>query len=240
MAPEDGTWIMHGRQWDDPLCVHTWQELVERIDEVGFLPLFRNEVEGLSAEELTSPLGWWSADPENDPWIWREVIARSHLVAYGKFFGGKAGFVSLRWFPAFANLRRDGYDFDARWDDGLARRRSKKLMDCFAKRQPWVGPELREQAGFGRGGEKNFSGMLTELQMQTYLTICDFRRKVDRHGKGYGMPMAVYGTPEALWGAEVACGAYGEPPEASCERICAHLSARFPHATPGQLQRLLR
>ncbi|MBM6901458.1 hypothetical protein H6B10_17745, partial [Gemmiger formicilis] len=34
--------------------------------------------------------------------------------------------VSLRW-------RRDGYDFDSRWDDGLATVRQKKIMDQFTE-----------------------------------------------------------------------------------------------------------
>jgi hypothetical protein len=42
---------------------------------------------------------------------WREIIARTEEVAYGKYFGGKSGFVSKEWFPVFANYRRDGYDF---------------------------------------------------------------------------------------------------------------------------------
>ena len=54
-----------------------------------------------------------------DPWIWRTVAAGSGEVAYGKLFDNKAGFVSLEWLPVFANWRRDGYDFDARWDDGV-------------------------------------------------------------------------------------------------------------------------
>ena len=60
--------------------------------------------------------------------------ARSGKVAYGKFFNKKAGFISLEWFPWFANFRRDGYDFDARWEDGLAGYRNKKIMDIFGER----------------------------------------------------------------------------------------------------------
>lgn len=73
-------------------------------------------------------------DAENDPWEWREIIARSGEVVYGKFFGKKTGFVSKEWFPVFANYRRDGYDFDARWDDELANIRNKRIMDWIALR----------------------------------------------------------------------------------------------------------
>ena len=131
MANENGTWIMKGLSWDNPYRIRTWQELVNWINEVGFLPLFANEVVGFSAEEHVSPDYWWTGDRENDPWEWREIIASSRQVAYGKFFDKKAGFISVEWLPYFVNARRDGYDFDARWEDGLANSREKAIMDLL-------------------------------------------------------------------------------------------------------------
>lgn len=93
---------MRGLDWDDPSRIQSWEELIDRIDEIGFLPLFKNEIDGFSAEENTSDLYWWSGNPEQDPWEWRELIARSGRVAYGKFFGKKAGFISKEWFPHFS------------------------------------------------------------------------------------------------------------------------------------------
>ena len=119
MAIENGEWIMRGLDWDDPSRIQTWEELIGLVNELGFLPLFKNEVDGFSAEENTSDLYWWTGDEAQDPWEWRCLIARSGQVAYGKFFGKKAGFVSREWFPHFANWRRDGYDFDSLWDEGL-------------------------------------------------------------------------------------------------------------------------
>ena len=77
MAIEDGAWIMRGLDWDDPSRIQSWEELIDWIDEVGFLPLFKNEVDGFSAEENTSDLYWWTGDEEQDPWEWRRLIARS-------------------------------------------------------------------------------------------------------------------------------------------------------------------
>ena len=135
MANEGGTWIMYGVDEDDPYCIHTVEQLIEYIKEIGFLPLFKNEIPGFSVEERTVPHYWWSGDQERDPWEWREIIARSGKVAYGKFFNKKAGFISLEWLPYFANLRRDGYDFDALWDDEKASIRQKKIMDLFEKNE---------------------------------------------------------------------------------------------------------
>ena len=77
MAIEDGAWIMRGLDWGEPSRIQNWEELIGWIDEVGFLPLFKNEVDGFSAEENTSDLYWWTGDEEQDPWEWRRLIARS-------------------------------------------------------------------------------------------------------------------------------------------------------------------
>lgn len=45
----------------------------------------------------------------------------------------QAGFISKAWFPHFANYRRDGYDFDSRWDEELASMRAKRIMDQFGE-----------------------------------------------------------------------------------------------------------
>ena len=180
VAMENGIWILHGMDWDCPQCIRSWQALVRWIDEIGFLPLFQSGIEGFSVEEHTSCLHWWSGDPERDPWEWRQLIARSGRVAYGKFFGRKAGFIAKDWFPHFANWRRDGYDFDSRWDDARASRRQKRIMDQFADRQELSSFALRRLAGFGKGGETNFDGTVTDLQMDGYLLIRDFRQRVNK------------------------------------------------------------
>ena len=239
MAIENGTWIMRGVPWDDPGRIRSWQALIRRVDEVGFLPLFQNEIEGFSAEEHTSDRFWWSGDPEQDPWEWRQLIARSGQVAYGKFFGGKAGFISRAWFPHFANWRRDGYDFDSRWDEALASLRQKRIMDQFALEDEWYSFRLKEMAGFGRGGEKNFEGTVTGLQMGGYLLIRDFRQRLNKRGQPYGWPISVYTTPETLWGYDHISSAYCWEPRQSRQRIYEQIQKHFPAATPATLRTVL-
>ena len=137
---EGGVWIMRGLDWRDPRRIQSWQELADWIDEIGFLPLFKNEVDGFSVEENTSGRFWWTGDVERDPWEWRCLMARSGRVAYGKFFGKRAGFISRVWFPHFANWRRDGYDFDSRWDEELATMRQKRIMDQFLTKDECASP----------------------------------------------------------------------------------------------------
>ena len=249
MAVEDGVWIMRGLDWNDPYRIRTWQELINWINEVGFLPLFSNEVEGFSAEEHVSPDYWWTGVRQEDPWEWREIIAASHQVAYGKFFDQRAGFISLEWLPYFVNYRRNGYDFDSKWEDGLANRREKKIMDLLTDRdddgdvifpdEQILSTELKKKAGFGKGGEKNFPGIVTGLQMQTYLVITDFHRRVNKRGEEYGMPVSVLLPPEALWGYETVTAAYNESPAASYDRIIARIKEQFPGADDNGIKKLI-
>ena len=240
MGAENGEWIMHGLEWDDPLRIRSAEELINYINEVGFLPLFKNEIDGFSVEEHTWPQGWWSGDPEQDPWEWREEIARSGKVAYGKFFDKKAGFISLEWLPRFVNYRRDGYDFDARYEDGLASFRSKRIMDQFLEHEELYSNELKEMAGFGKGGEKNFSGIITDLQMQTYLTVKDFRQRKNKKGQQYGWSIAIYAMPEQIWGYELVTAAYKEKPEESKEQIKCRVKEVFPWATDRQINKIIK
>ena len=249
MANENGEWIMHGLDWNSPYRIRTWQELINWINEVGFLPLFANEVEGFSAEEHVSPNYWWTGNREQDPWEWREIIAGSHQVAYGKFFDKKAGFISLEWLPLFVNYRRNGYDFDSRWEDGLANRREKIIMDLLTGRdedgdvtfpdEQILSTDLKKKAGFGKGGEKNYPGIITGLQMQTYLVITDFRRRTNKRGEEYGMAVSIMLPPEAVWGYENVTAVYNEKPSESWQKIVDRVKELYPDADEEDIIRLI-
>ena len=239
MKYEDGQWYMQGVSRSHPDRLKSPEELLAYVDRVGFLPLFGNEIDGFSVEDRVCPSDWWTEDPECDPWEWRGIAARSGRVAYGKFFGKKAGFVSLEWLPYLINWRRDGYDFDSRYEEGLAKRREQLIMQLFAQQEALPSNEIRSLAGFGKGGERNFSGIVTDLQMQTYLTIRDFRRRKNKRGQEYGMAVTVYTTPESLFGAELVTSAYHEEPEESRQRILEHLQKTFPDASPGEITEVL-
>lgn len=109
--------------------------LERAADRYGLLPFFYCGMPGFSVEELT-PSRYWFAGDVDGPWEWRMEVARRGSVAYGKLFAGKAGFCSQEYYPDLANYRRDGYDFDARWEDGLANYRDKQIMDALAQNGP--------------------------------------------------------------------------------------------------------
>lgn len=249
MGNENGEWIMRGLSWDDPYRIRTWEELVNWIDEVGFLPLFANEVTGFSVEEHVFAGHWWTGSAKEDPWEWREIIARSRKTAYGKFFDKKAGFISLKWLPFFANARRSGYDFDAKWADGLADRREKAIMDFYLSEEDsgdllWktdqiLSTDLKKMAGFGKMGAKNYSGIVTRLQMELYLVTVDFCRRTNKRGEEYGMPVSVMLPPESVWGYDLLTSAYHESPEQSRQRIYDRVRELYPAADEKAAERIL-
>ena len=239
MDTVDGQWIMRGLSRDDPNRIKNADELITLIDEVGFLPLFETKVPGFSVEERTCSWDWWSGDPEKDPWEWRERIAESGRAVYGHFFDRKAGFVSLKMFPKFMNVRRDGYPFDAYWDDGLASFREKKIMDCLPLGKSMFSTELKIAAGFGKGGEKNFSGTVAGLMHKTYLCVACYRRRVNRQGYPYGWPIGVYTAPETLFGEAFLEPGYENDPEQDKAALTDLLQKQYPGAERSLLEKYI-
>ena len=93
--------------------VHSCPELMGLIQEVGFLPLLDSGIAGYSAEAIVddecryvvySDGGWdWPL------WKWKGPIVQEGGCVYGKFFAGKAGFVSREWWPDLCNWRRSKF-----------------------------------------------------------------------------------------------------------------------------------
>lgn len=215
------------------------QDIVELVEELGFLPFFANEIRGFSVEECCAPELWFS-DTVDGPWEWKGPIARSGRCLYGKFFDGRAGFVSRDCFPDFANLRRDGYDFDARYDDGLAARRDKDLYDTVAEHGTLLSKELKDLCNYRKGGNKGFDTVITRLQMQTYIIISDFVYMQDKNGKTYGWGVAQYAAPEHLYGYDAVTAVYARRPEESRRRLAERLQKELPDTEPEKILRLLR
>lgn len=235
----DSEWNMMGCRRDDPRCLHSPEDLLELIQEIGFLPLFANDIPGFSVEERTPANDWWIDDPAVDPWAWRQVLAPNAFVAYGKFFDKKAGFVSREWFPDFANYRRDGYDYEGLYEDGKMKHRNKQIMDAFGTDEEMRGAEilscdLKKKAAV----EKGFEGALTELQMQTFLIVNDFRQRRNKMGISYGWHVSALMTPETKWGYDRVNGYKGKPEEA-WERIREQIAKHFPGAKETAVRKIM-
>lgn len=190
-------------------------------------------------EECCPPELWFSEEADG-PWEWKGPAARSGRCVYGKFFGGRAGFISRKWFPDFANFRRNGYDFDARYEDGLASRKDKTVYDTVAEHGALLTNDLKRLCNYRKGGNTGFDTVITRLQMQTYVTIGDCVYMKDKYGQAYGWGVAQYTTPEAQFGDDFMTSAYRKEPAKSQAHIIAHLKSMLPGAGETQLLKLMK
>jgi hypothetical protein len=239
MITKDGQWIVEGLDRNDPGCIRTYSQLTDYIDEVGFLPLIKNNIKGFSVEEHTAKDAWWTGS-QLDPWSWREIIATEGKVAYGKLFCNRAGFVSREWYPYLAAYRRDGYDFDSRYEDGLASRRSKNIMEVLMRCEECLSNELKVAAGFGKEGEKGFESTVSLLQMQTYITVRSFQRKKNKKGEEYGWPIASLALSENLFGEEYVRSQYHLGATKAKEMIISMLKSKYPDASETEIENNIR
>lgn len=93
---------------------------------------------------------------------------------------------------------------------------------------------------FGKSGEKGFDGAITTLMMQLYLCNCDFRKRVNKKGEEYGWDVAVYSSPEHIYGYDYVTSCYKEDPQESWKRIVDYMHEIYPIATDKQIKKILK
>ena len=231
----------------DDIYITSYDELKEAVQELGFLPLFPCAVPGFSIEENVDPSLWYSADGDWKIWDWKGPIINDLQCAYGKFFEKKSTYVSRDVFLDLANYRRDGYDLDARYDDGLAKFQDKQLYGLIETHAPVLSKELRVSGGYAYSGrwqktegKKGFDTTITRLQEQCYVIISDFVYTLDKHGNRRGWGVAQYSTPEKFMGCSFSNAVYQRSPEESYARLLERLAVLFPYATEKQLKKFLK
>lgn len=225
----------------DDFIIRSQDDLIDAIGRYGFLPFFANSIEGFSVEEHIDPACWYhSSSGEWQAWDWKGPVIRATGCAYGKFFEKKACYISPEWFPDFANYRRDGYDFDARWDDGLAPLRDRTLYELIERHAPILSKELKRLGDYRKGGNKGFDTVITRLQAQGYVVISDFVYMLDRYGEPYGWGVAEYTTPEQMMGSAFSEQVYSRSPQASYDRLLRHFGTLFPDEDPDVIRRFMK
>ena len=213
------------------------ESLIEAVECFGFLPFFRNAVPGFSIAEHIAPELWFT-DVEG-PWEWKGPVIRETKCAYGKFFEHKAVFISREWFPDFANFRREGFDFEERYFEGLCAYADKTLYDILRRNAPILSKDLKRLGNYRKGGNTGFDTAMNRLQAQCYAITGDFVYAKDRFGLPYGWGVAVYTTPEQFYGEDFSDEVYNKTPEESFRRVYEHLQ-KLTGADDKRLMKLLR
>lgn len=211
-------------------------EMMELINDIGFLPLLDSGILGYSAEEIVDddcryvvfPDGGW----DWPLWKWKGQIVTEMPCLYGKFFNKKAGFISREWWADFCNYRRS--KFPRPQDDTI----EGTILDTLRMTGSLITRELRVACGFnGKGMRSKFDGYITRLEMATYIVTEDFVYPRDKHNREYGWGWSLLNTPEALYGKE-ACHS-DCPPEESFQRIVGQFRKILSDATERQILQLV-
>ena len=217
--------------------IHNATQLVDLIQQVGFLPLLYSDIPGYSADEAVDPEcryvilndGSW----DWPLWDWKGPITTEGDCVYGKFFNKKAGFVSRAWWPDLYNWRR--YSHPAPPAGSI----EETILMTLREHGSLITRDLRRMCGFTQPKMRSrFDGYVTRLQMACRIVTQDFVYPRDKHGHKYGWGWALLTTPEQLLGKE-ACQCDRTPQE-SLDRILAHLKGFLPHATDKQLLKLIQ
>ena len=218
-------------------AIYTASQLMEYIQQVGFLPLLESGIDGFSAEAVVDddcgyvvfPDGGW----DWPLWKWKGQIITESPCVYGKFFAGKAGFISRQWWSDFCNYRRSKRP--APEEDSI----EETILFTLQEQGSMITRELRAACGFtGPKMRSRFDGYITRLQMDCRIVTEDFVYPQDKHGKEYGWGWSLLTTPEQLYGRE-ACQC-SRTPEESYTLLFQHLHQLLPEATDQQIARLLR
>jgi len=219
------------------LEIHSCPELMECIQQVGFLPLLESGIPGFCAEALMAeecrftefPDGSW----EWPLWQWKGPVIKEGRCVYGKFFAGKAGFISNDWWPDFYQWRRSQRPVI---EEGSI---EDVILSTLRVNESMIARELRAACDFtGPKMRGKFDGYVNRLQMGCYIVTEDFVYPTDKHGREYGFGWSLLTTPEHLLGQEGCC--CERTPEESYQRMADHIRRLLPYASEKQIQRILK
>ena len=217
--------------------IHSCPELIDCVQQVGFLPLLESGINGYSAEMLMAKEcrftqfedGTW----EWPLWQWKGSVVREGDCVYGKFFAGKAGFISREWWPDFYNWRRSVYPQP---EMGSI---EDSILTILRELGSAVARDLRASCGMvGPKMRGRFDAYINRLQMGCYIVTEDFVYPHDKHGHTYGFGWQLLNTPERLLGDE-AC-LCNRTPEESYQRMIEHLTKLLPGASEKQIKKILK
>jgi len=217
--------------------IHSCPDLIECVQQLGFLPLLESGIRGFCAERMMAEEcrftqfddGSW----EWPLWTWKSSVIKNGACVYGKFFAGKAGFISLEWWPDFYNWRRS---LTPTLEEGGI---EEAIVETLQMNGSMITRELRAACGFtGPKMRSKFDAFITRLQMACYIVTEDFVYPTDKHGREYGFGWAMLTTPERQFGSE-SCKC-NRTPEESYNRIFSHLRNLLPDASEKQITKLLK
>ena len=225
--------------------ISTREQLTDLVREIGFLPFFSSGIPGFSLRDHIDPAVWF-VDGVEGPWEWKTDVG-----VYGKLFRGKAVFMTREWYAVLACYRRDGYDLEGMYEDGLvphgAMVIAEELQKGYAPDFTGLVPrgmgvlstDLRVRTGM-TDKSAGFDALINQLQMKCFVLPTGFEYAVDRYGRPYGWGLARYELSDLRYGKLIEKAEERYSPAEAKERLIKHVMEICPDAARKQAEKLIK
>lgn len=220
------------------IIIKEYEEFVQLINEIGFMPLSNNCIDFISLSAITHAESWHTDHPD-DPWLWKTRVETEHKAAYAKIFDKKPGFISLDWYPVFLAARRNNKGFDELYSDGLMSNYAKQIYSLFEHKYELAAHEIKALIGYGKESASKYEAALIELQMKMLVTGNGLKYKLSKSGEEYGWPVISYTTTERWIGQELMEKARNIDPAYAMETITKRIDEICPGADKRRIKKFI-
>ncbi|MBO4306378.1 MAG: hypothetical protein J5890_04225 [Clostridia bacterium] len=210
--------------------ISTKEQLKSLVSDIGFLPFFSCGIPGFCLRDTVDSSVWFVRDVEG-PWEWKTDVG-----IYGKLFRGKAVFMSPEWYGILACYRRDGYDYEGMFEDGLLSRNALSVMESIGN-ESLISTVLRSRVQMESSA---FDKAITELQMKCFLLPSGFEYAIDKNGRPYGWGIAKYAPSDYVYGKLIADAESEYTPDTAKEMLIEHVMEVCPGVDIKKAERLIR
>lgn len=223
-----------------PHPIHEYDEFVAIVERLGFMPLSANAIGFPNLSALTAP-EMWHTTLDTDPWRWKSRIVDDGKAAYAKLFGGKPGFISLAWYPAFIALRRQGRSIEQLYQDGQLSHEARQIHRLFSPGSSLAMHQIRARLGLGKDARNAYERALIELQMRAFLTTSGMARLLSADGEPHSWPATEFSRVEDWAPHElVARGLDYDPVDAEHDAEQRAIAVLAANDTPADLKKVRR
>ncbi len=174
--------------------VHTYEEAIEVMKEIGFLPL-ASLVQGYPSLDSMTAKEQWHTSTEFDPWLWRAKFPIDGAAAYGKFVKKKSVLISSDLLPLVKAVLGSRHSLKHRYQDGLVSREALELFTLIRENEGIDTRLLKVMAGMKEKEKKKlFDNALLELQGSMDIVVAGTKMKTNDQGEINGWSSTAFET----------------------------------------------